>query len=173
MAKKPGRLKAAAQLYVPQTKEEVIADIKTIGDLQRDLTRVEAAMNDAIGAITDQHSGRIEELKKRLQSLQKGVQSWCEAHRAELTNNGKVKSANLITGEVQWRIRPPSVTVRGVDAVLDALKRLGLNRFIRPKEEINKEAMLNEPDAVRGVAGITINSGIEDFAIVPFEQEVR
>ncbi|OCN21072.1 hypothetical protein AN665_0211575 [Serratia marcescens] len=48
---------------------------------------------------------------------------------------------------------------------------LGLERFIRRKEEINKEAILNEPSAVSGVAGITVKTGIEDFAIVPFEQD--
>ena len=52
---------------------------------------------------------------------------------------------------------------------MENLKSLGLERFVRVKEEPNKEAMLNEPDAVRGVAGITINSGIEDFTITPFE----
>ena len=104
--------------------------------------------------------------------LQKGVQGWCEANRDELTNNGKTKTANLVTGEVQWRNRPPSVSIRGADSVLETLLRLGLERFIRRKEEINKEAILNEPAAVAGVAGITVKSGIEDFAIVPFEQTV-
>lgn len=169
---KKTRLKATAQAYVPQTKDEVVADIRTIGDLQRDLVRQQTEMNDAIAEITDKAAPAIEEMKKRLSSLQAGVQSWCEAHRAELTNGGKVKSANLITGEVQWRQRPPSISIRGADSVLDALKNLKLDRFIRTKEEINKEAMLNEPAVVRGIAGISINSGIEDFAIVPFEQEV-
>ena len=99
--------------------------------------------------------------------LQAGVQTWCEANRKELCGTGK--TANLITGEVQWRARPPSVTIRGAEVVLENLKSLGLERFVRVKEEANKEAMLNEPDAVRGVAGITINSGVEDFTITPFE----
>ncbi|HCE8369060.1 TPA: host-nuclease inhibitor Gam family protein, partial [Pseudomonas aeruginosa] len=71
------------------------------------------AMNDEIGQITERYSEPAEDLKKRLAVLQGGVQSWCEANRAELTDNNKVKYANLTTGEVQWRIRPPSVTVRG------------------------------------------------------------
>ena len=53
---------------------------------------------------------------------------------------------------------------------METLKRLKLERFIRTKEEINKEAILNEPKAVVGVAGIKVNSGIEDFSIIPFEQ---
>ncbi|MCX1853849.1 host-nuclease inhibitor Gam family protein, partial [Escherichia coli] len=101
----------------------------------------------------------------------KGVQGWCEANRDELTNGGKVKTANLVTGDVSWRVRPPSVSIRGMDAVMETLERLGLQRFIRTKQEINKEAILLEPKAVAGVAGITVKSGIEDFSIIPFEQE--
>ncbi|WP_035603566.1 host-nuclease inhibitor Gam family protein, partial [Edwardsiella tarda] len=99
-----------------------------------------------------------------------GVQGWCEANRDELTCNGKVKTANLVTGDIQWRIRPPSVSVRGPDSVMETLLRLGLSRFIRTKQEINKEAILNEPLAVAGVAGITVKTGVEDFSIIPFEQ---
>ena len=48
--------------------------------------------------------------------------------------------------------------------------RLGLDRFIRTKQEINKEALLNEPEVAKGIAGITIKTGVEDFVIKPFEQ---
>lgn len=100
------------------------------------------------------------------------MQGYCEAHRDELTDGGRVKTASLITGEVQWRQRPPSVSVRGAESVIETLKRLGLSRFVRTKEEVNKEAILNEPDNVRGVAGLNIVTGVEDFVITPFEQEV-
>ena len=71
-----------------------------------------------------------------------------------------------------WRNRPPSCTIRGSEAVIAALKRLKLTRFIRSKEEINKDAILNEQAAVKDIPGITINRNLEDFAIVPFEQEI-
>lgn len=166
------RLKTAAQ-YVPQTRDEVVSDIKTIGDVQRELTRLETEMNDEIGVVTERYAAPVDDLKKRLNTLQGGVQGWCEAHRAELTDNNKVKFANLVTGEVQWRCRPPSVTVRGAETVLALLKVKGLDRFIRTKQEVNKEAILNEPDAIEAVPGVTINRDIEDFAIVPFEQGVQ
>lgn len=167
---KPKRIKAAAAVYVPQSRENVIADIRKIGDLQRDAIRLETEMNDRIGAITQECAPRIEGLKKELETLSNGVQAWCEANRDDLTNKGKTKTANLITGDVCWRTRPPSVTIRGVESVLETLKRLKLTRFIRTKEEVNKDAILNERNAVAGVAGISVKSGVEDFAIIPFEQ---
>ncbi|HGC2610106.1 TPA: host-nuclease inhibitor Gam family protein, partial [Escherichia coli] len=119
----------------------------------------------------EKFAARIAPIKTDIETLSKGVQGWCEANRDELTNGGKVKTANLVTGDVSWRVRPPSVSIRGMDAVMETLERLGLQRFIRTKQEINKEAILLEPKAVAGVAGITVKSGIEDFSIIPFEQE--
>lgn len=172
MAKTATRLKAKAQVYVPQTKGDAAADIRKIGDLQRELLRSNTEMNDAIAVIAHNFQPRLDAINEQLKILQEGVQGYCEAHRSELTDGGKVKTANFVTGEVQWRKRPPSVTLRGVEAVIETLKRLGFAKFVRTKEEINKDAILNEPDEVRGVAGITIVKDVEDFVITPFEQEV-
>lgn len=171
MAKTAKRLKAKAQVYVPQTRDDAAADIRKIGDLQRQALRGQTEMNDAIAHITAQFQPQLEAVSEQLTTLQEGVQAWCEAHRDDLTNGGKTKTANLITGEVQWRKRPPSVSVRGAEAVIEALKRLGLSKFVRVVEEVNKEAILNEPDEVRGVAGIKVVKDVEDFVITPFEQE--
>jgi phage host-nuclease inhibitor protein Gam len=85
---------------------------------------------------------------------------------------GKSKSANLVTGEVSWRQRPPSVSISKANDVIQRLRGLGLFRFIREKEEINKEAILAEPAEVAGIKGIKLGTGVEDFVITPFEVEV-
>ena len=166
------RLKAKAQVYVPQTRDDAAADIRKIGDLQRRSLRIATEMNDAIAHITAQYQPGLDTLGNQLNLLQEGVQAYCEAHRNDLTNDGKVKTANLITGEVQWRQRRPSVRISKSEVVLETLARLGLSRFIRKVEEVNKTAILDEPEAVKGVAGITVVTGVEDFVITPFEQEV-
>lgn len=168
---KANRLKLQAEAYVPQTIDDCAADIRRIGDLQRQLTVAQAEMNDTIAEVTERYQPVLEAIKEQIKPLQAGVQVWCEANRHDLTRGGKVKTANFTTGEVQWRQRPPSVSVRGVDAVIAVLDSLGLGRFLRVKTEINKDAVLNEPDAVRGVPGITIVTGVEDFVIAPFEIE--
>lgn len=171
MAKPATRLKTKAQIYVPQTKDAAAADIRKIGDYQRHIQRTQAEMNDAIAHITATFQPSLQSLGAQLKNLQNGVQGYCEAHRHELTNEGRVKTANLITGEVQWRQRPPSVAVRGAETVIENLLRLGLGKFVREKLEVNKEAILNEPDEVKGVAGINVVTGVEDFVITPFEQK--
>ncbi|EFS0442331.1 host-nuclease inhibitor protein Gam [Salmonella enterica subsp. enterica serovar Newport] len=172
MAKKVSRLKAAAAFYTPQSKEQVSVDIKKIGDIQRELTRIEADANDQIAVIMNQNTPKIEALRAELDVLQKGVQTWCEANRSSITK-GSSKTANLITGEVAWRTKPDSVSIKGVELVLEALKKLKLDRFIRRKEEINKDAILADKKAVENIKGISIVSGKEVFSITPFEQEIE
>lgn len=169
------RIKAKTLAAVPQSKSDCAAHIRSIGDLQREFERERAAMNDYIATITQQYQPRLTELTERIQALQAGVQAWCEAHRTELCGEGDKlgKTANLVTGEVSWRQRPPSVSIRGVETVLETLARMGLARFIRSKSEPNKEAMLNEPEAVRGIAGIHIVTGVEDFIVTPFEADAQ
>ena len=165
------RIKTKAAVYASQSRDDVAAEIRAIGDLTRSMARTQADMNDAIAEITARFQPQIDAMKERIASLQEGVQIWCEANRHELTREGRVKTHQFVTGEVQWRQRPPSVSVRGTDTVIDTLQRLGLCRFLRTKTEINKEAILNEPEAVRGVAGITLQVGVEDFVITPLEIE--
>lgn len=164
------RLKTKAQIDVPQSRDEAAQYIRQIGDLQRRMLREQAEMNDAIAHLTETYQPRLDAVKRDIGDRQEGLQAWCEANRNELTNGGKVKTANLVTGEIQWRQRPPSVSVRGADSVIEALMGFGLGRFVRIKSEINKEAILNEPDAVKGVAGLTVITGVEDFVVTPFEQ---
>ncbi|ECG8634060.1 host-nuclease inhibitor protein Gam, partial [Salmonella enterica subsp. salamae] len=154
MAKKVSRLKAAAASYTPQSKEQVSVDIKKIGDIQRELTRIEADANDQIAVVMNQNTPKIEALRAELDVLQKGVQTWCEANRSSITK-GSSKTANLITGEVSWRTKPDSVSIKGVELVLEALKKLKLDRFIRRKEEINKDAILADKKAVENIKGIS------------------
>lgn len=161
----------ASAIQAVRDRDEAAKVIKNIGDEQREVTRLQADMNDEIATITKKYQHGIDARNEKITGMVESVQLWAEANRATLCGVGK--TVNLITGEISWRQRPPSVAVRAADKVIDTLKKLGLGRFVRVKEEVNKDAILTEPKAVAGVAGITINQGIEDFAIVPFEVEVE
>ena len=133
---------------------------------------METEINDILADATAARKDRIDALKERIDGLTEGVATWCAANRAALCPGG-VKTANLVTGEVSWRQRPPSVSIRAADKVLAKLKALGLHRFVRTAETPNKEAMLAEPKAVDGIAGISIVTGVEDFTIAPYEIDVK
>lgn len=101
------------------------------------------------------------------------MQTWCEAHRAELTRDGKVKTANLVTGEVQWRKRSRRVQVSDLDVALAGIRARGLAAtYIRTSEVLDKAAVLAAPNELAGIPGLSVATGGEDFVITPFEQEI-
>jgi len=166
------KAKKTAVPHACQSKAEAMDAIRALGDAQRTLTRLESSINDEIAVITAREKDRIDALKGRIESLTTSIHWWCEANRATLCTGGG-KTANLITGEVSWRQRPPSVSLKSVDKVIETLKRLGLCQFLRTKEEVNKEAILADHKAVSGVAGINVVHGVEDFAVTPFEVDIQ
>ncbi|MEY2688420.1 MAG: hypothetical protein RL375_2618 [Pseudomonadota bacterium] len=172
MSTAPKKVKTAAAQQVPQNRDECAAQIRQLGDVQREIDRQTTAMNDEIAVITQKHQPELARLNELAAGHSAAIKTWCEANRKTLTDGDKVKTVNLVTGEVSWKKNPPSVTVRGVEAVLEALKRLRLKQFIRIKEEVNKEAILaDDKKKWRNVTGITVNTDAETFSITPFEQE--
>lgn len=171
--KKPSKTKTlGVNLPVPQSRDDAAIAIRQIGERNREIARIEADMNDKLAFIKEEAELRAAPLKEDVSGLTEGLKVWAEANRDSLTNKGKVKFADLGTGKINWRLRPAKVSIRKVEDVLDTLKRLGLQRFLRVKEEVNKEAMLEAPEEARGVAGVTIGSEGEDFIVEPFEAEI-
>ena len=56
---------------------------------------------------------------------------------------------------------------------MELLKKKGLGRFIRVKEEISKDLILLEPKAVAEIKGITIVSEKEELSIEPYEVKLE
>ena len=170
---KQERIKSeAAEFPVPQSKDQAVEAIAEIGRRQRERERIQAAMNDELSEIKRKYEEEALPHGAAISGLSAGVQTWCEANRDDLTGHGKVKFAELASGKVSWRTRPPKVSISSMEKVLAALRDMKLDRFIRTKQEVNKEAILAEPEAARHVKGITIKQG-EDFVIVPFETELE
>lgn len=162
----------AADHFVPQSAEDLNNAVYEIGMLQRKRDAIATAMNDQLAVVRAEFEAMAKPHADRLADLTRGVATYCEAHRDVLTNGGKIKTARLASGEVSWRMRPPSVSARGGAAVIDMLKRLGLTKFLRVKEELDKDAILADPKAVEGIKGLTISQR-EDFVIKPDSTELE
>lgn len=161
--------KSKAISRVPQSREDAVWAVGRIGTLRRMIAQHQATAEEAIRIAGELLERNTAELTAELAEHERGVQTWCEANRNSLTNDGKVKFHEFGTGQIKWRSRPASVSVRGAEIVIEAFKKLGFTSFIRIKEELNKEQMLADPDKARMVAGVTIKSEGEDFEIVPTE----
>ncbi|MHC1726524.1 MAG: host-nuclease inhibitor Gam family protein [Syntrophobacteraceae bacterium] len=173
MSKTPKVKQQAAAFPIPQSRDEMVEAIAEIGRRHRERDRIQARMNDELALLKQHFEEDAFPHNEAIKALSKGVQAYCEAHRSELTKGGRVKHAVLATGEIKWRMRPPSVIVRGVQAVIELLKGRGLaDKLIRVKEEINKDAILLEPHLIAGIPGLSLSQG-EDFIVTPFESQLE
>lgn len=173
MSKKTRAKMPGANLPVPQSLEEAAEAVKQFGILNRQVARLETDLNDQIADLKKVAEDAARPIKERAEALQEGLKIWAEANRLKLTDGGKVKFADLGTGKISWRFRPPSVRISKVELVIEAIKKLGLaKKFIRTKEEVNKLAMQDAADQARLIAGVTIGTEGEDFIVEPFEVEL-
>jgi len=122
--------------------ETVLGDIRsatiTRNQAMADRERERKAIDDTYGAA-------LERLDREIETRSEQLRGWAEANPSEF--NG-LKSLDLTHGVVGWRIGNPTLkTLTGWswDRVLEKLESVtdGL-RFIRTKEEVDKQALLAE-----------------------------
>lgn len=170
MSKKITRIKGIAA-PAAQTRQDAETLLAEIGSAQRRVTEIEAAMNDRLSAIKAEFEQQAAPFNDAITAKFASLQVWAEANREELLT-GRSKTVRLATGELNWRRTPPSVRIQGAEVVMENLKKLGLGDLIRTKEEINKDAILNEPERVDGIKGISISQR-EEFVAKPFESQIE
>ena len=166
-------IKSEAASFVANSIEEADNAIAEIGRQQRDLQVQEALMNEELSIVKTKHEDLAKACAAVIRAMYDGVKVWAEANRKTLTNYHKVKTVKLGSGEVRWRTNPPSVECRDVKKILEQLKQLDADRFVRRKEEINKDAILEAgADAMKDVKGLKIKQH-EEFVVVPFETSLE
>lgn len=153
-------------VHLPQNIEEVDGLIAMIGQLQRQLQSVESNMNEQIDKIKEESGAQADELRHTIDDHVASVEAYCSVHRDKLTDSGKKKTVKLRSGEVRWRLTPPAISIGNAKAVIAALEKLGLNRFLRIKTEVNRQALLAEPEVAENVPGVSVTQR-EEFVIVP------
>lgn len=168
------RIKAdAVAHWVPADRDETNAAIAELGRLHRDRQRLQASMNDKMADVKARYDALAKPMGDRISELAKGVQLFCEANREKLTNGGRVKFHDFATGQVKWRLTPFSVAITKVGDVLALLRAKGQERFIRTKEEIDKDALLAAREELgEGIKGVAFKQK-EEFAIVPNESKIE
>lgn len=156
---------------VPTTTPEAEALLFTIGEAQRQVAAIEVRMNEVLATARADFEAEAQPINTQIEQDFAALHVWAEAHKEALLI-GKLKTARLATGEVSWRTSPPSVRVTKVDDVIKRLRALALDRFVRTKEEIDKEAVLREPDAVEAIKGIEISQK-EEFVAKPHQSTIE
>lgn len=156
----------------PQTRDELAAWVAELGSTDRRLEQIRSQFNDRVELARRVQTEKAEPLQKRRQELLLGIDAYAESHRGELTRGGKTKTVKLPSGEITWRLTPPKVSLRNIKKVLAYLEGHGLERFIRIKPEVDKQAMLKEPELARTVPGVSIGQ-VEELIVKPLNLQVE
>ena len=157
---------------VPRDLSEAAQFLAEIGKEQRVIDKIQLSINARVEELKVKAINNVKPRQNRISQLMEGLFAYAEANRDELTENGKIKTIKAPTGVFGWRMTPPAVFLRNVKAIIANLKLLGLEQFIRVKEEIDKKAMLKEPEVAKKIKGVSI-SQYEEFVVKPTELEIE
>ena len=155
------------KLPLLKTEAHLLEAISLLGEVRRDLSITKAELDDKIARLQRFYAPTIEEIQKNEQELVNQITTYCNNH-FETLFKGNLKTAKLITGEISRRVKPTSIVVNDLDAALAKLKELGLREFIRVKEEINKNALLDSPEIIDEIEGLELQKGLENLIIKPY-----
>lgn len=162
--------RAAETATPPTTRDEAETYLARIGEIQRLTQLNKTALAEAVARVTADIEAESAKLAEEEDRLFRGLQLWAEANRHALTDGGKTKTVRLGNGTIAWRMAPPSVQIKGQEAVLEYLMNNTIG-FLRTKVEINREAMLARPEEAAKIPGVTIKSAGESFVIEPTGQK--
>ncbi|MBR0962216.1 host-nuclease inhibitor Gam family protein [Bradyrhizobium japonicum] len=178
---------AAADVRIPQNRDEAAAMIAEYGDVARQVAAIETAMQKKLADVKTAAEDESRPHVKKALDLFRGLHMYCEANRQQLLANTGTKTVDFGTGTVKWRFNPPKVRISGGDdAVIDLINEKKMiaeaadlegvaasyGNFLRVKIEIDREAMLKNPDLARTIPGVSIPKGSEIFEVEPFGAEL-
>lgn len=178
---------AAADVRIPQNRDEAAAMIAEYGAVAIELVRIEAALKETLAKEKKAAEDLAAPFVKKAEDIYKGLHVYCAANRQQLLGNTGIKTVDFGTGTVKWRHNPPKVKITGgEDSVLEVISQkqadatsrndvetaAAYGNFLRVKVEIDREAMLKNPDLARTIAGVSIPKGGEMFEIEPFGAEL-
>ena len=136
-----------------KTLEDANLALKEIGLLEHELETIDGEANKKIAEIKADCAKQGEGLRKRITDLSALLGAFAEYNREELFKDRK--SQKLSFGEFGYR-KSTAISIK--KTTLELLKKLKLDRYIRIKEEIDKDLIaemsdeaLAQVDAVRKV----------------------
>lgn len=143
------RLKLSAPAI--QTREEMERLVGEICALTLERRGIHTEMDERITLIRTEYEGRLAQIELEFERQIALARDWAEANPSEF---GKFKSLDLVHGTVGWRTGTPKLkTLTGWtwDRVLEALKNIPkfAARYIRRKEEVNKDALIADREALQ------------------------
>lgn len=131
-----------------QSFTDVDIHLRELAKLESRITTEEARMNEKINKIKEEFEEKTSDDRARKSLLESEVESFCAANKKEFD---KSRTKKLTFGEVFFRMTTPKVNQLNrkftVKTTIEFLKKLYKTKYIRIKEEINKDKILEDYNA--------------------------
>ncbi len=131
-----------------RTREEMEAVVGEICALSIRQDELVAQRDAYLMEVRERYKASLAEIEPRIARLLERAESWAEAHPEEF---GKAKSIEMTHGVVGYRTGQPKLKTLAKwtwDRVLQALKDGPRNPYVRVREEVDKERLLADRDAL-------------------------
>ncbi|MFZ5559460.1 MAG: host-nuclease inhibitor Gam family protein [Patescibacteria group bacterium] len=155
------------KIEIPDSKTEVEIFITELAMFQKEAEEIENRLKKAVTALKIDADKRVKKINEIILRRVAAIYSFFLKNKKELTKDGKISIVKLSNGEMEVFLTNPTLNIRKEDQVITILKARGLgNQFIRTREEIIRDAVLQNPGAVADINGISITRK-EKFLVRP------
>lgn len=161
-------------------QEDLSKAIAEVARLTTEIKNAEDKTNESILILQQELADQIKPLADEIKKISLSIKKFTDANREKLFKDGD-KTIKLETGDISYRSAKPSVGTNSskklIDSILEANNLLDVRDkfvkkmdkvFIRTKLELNKDAVLENPDTAKTVTGVEVAEGEESFYIKPY-----
>ncbi|MBP8975083.1 MAG: host-nuclease inhibitor Gam family protein [Bacteroidetes bacterium] len=123
--------------------DEIDGYLAELGAIEASLQHEEAKLNEQEQKARQEFKERTENLVSRKNDILVTLETFCIGNKNEFE---KTRVLEFVHGNIGFRTTPPKVTMLNrkynINTVLELLKKIKLTKYIRTKEELDKEAVL-------------------------------
>jgi phage host-nuclease inhibitor protein Gam len=131
-----------------QTREDMETLVGEIAALKRNLRLLAVALDDQIQGARSQYEPQMTAHSQMLEEKTAQARTWAMSNPGEF---GGGRSIECLHGTLGWRTGGPALrTLAGWDwdRVKEALKTKGADGYLRLKEEVNKQVLIADREAI-------------------------
>ena len=129
-----------------ETFEDVDRALLEIGKAESIRSKKEAMMNAQIQKVREKFEEETMLERNTIQTLESDIETYCAKNKKEFEKDKR--TIELIHGSVGYRTNPPKVLQLNnkfkVATSIGLIKKLLTTKYIRSKEELNKESILSD-----------------------------
>jgi phage host-nuclease inhibitor protein Gam len=159
-----------------QSFEEVDAKLLELSRYESFIAKKEASMNEKINNVKAKFDEETADARAQKSLIESEVHSFCLQNKHEFA---KQRSKKLIHGSVGFRVNPPKVNQLSrkftIATTLGFLKKLLDGKYIRLKEEIDKDSILGDyaaekiDDSKLASVGLRVDQDETFFSLIDWE----